>query len=161
MGLPRDAGEGVELTGVEGGVGVDDPGHLALAGAVVGGGDIDSGADHVVAVELGDVAARGALKEAFALGAGVNAEAALGAAKGGFDDGALVGHEAGEGRDLVLGDVGAEADAALGWQSVEAVLGAEGLDRADGAVVAAHREAHAMDDVAHLDLVEKAAGCWL
>ena len=43
-------------------------------------------------------------------------------------------------------------------QAVEAVLGAVGLDDADGAVVLAHGEAHAVDDVAHLDLVEEAAG---
>ena len=71
-GLARDAGEGVELVGVEDGVGVDDPGHLALARAVVRGGHVDGGADHVLAVEFGDVAAGGAFEEALALGAGVD-----------------------------------------------------------------------------------------
>ena len=157
-GLAGDAGEGVELVGVEGGVGIDDPGHLPLAGAVVGGGDVDGRADHVLAVQLGHVAAGGPLEEALALVAGVDADAALRSAEGRLDDGALVSHKAGEGADLVLGDVGAEADAALGGEAVEAVLGAVGLDDADGAVVIAHGEAHAVDDVAHLDLVEEAAG---
>ena len=156
--LARDAGERVELVGVEGGVGADDPGHLALARAVVGGGDVDGGADHVLAVELGDVSTSGALQEALTLDAGVDAQSTLGPAEGGLDEGALVRHQAGEGADLVRGNVRAEADTALGGQAVEAVLGAEGLDHADGAVVVAHGEAHVVDDVAHLDLVEDAAG---
>ena len=45
--LAGDAAERVELSGIERRVGVGDPRHLALAGAVVGRRHVDAGADEV------------------------------------------------------------------------------------------------------------------
>ena len=65
----------------------------------------------------------------------VDLDAALGAAERSVDHRALVGHQRGERHHLVLVDVEAVADAALGGQLVVAVLRAPGVDHLDLAVV--------------------------
>ena len=105
--------------------------------------------------QLVGVAPGDALELVARVAAAVDLDAALGAAERHVDDGALVGHQRGERHHLVLVDVGAVADAALGRQLVLAVLGAPGVDDLDRAVVAPHREAEAVDAVAGLDLVEQ------
>src|SRR5262245_7356737 len=50
--LAGDAGERLELSGVELSVRVCDPRHLALTGAVVGRRNVDAGADELLADEL-------------------------------------------------------------------------------------------------------------
>ena len=60
--LAGDAAERVELPGMQRRVGVDDPGHLALAGAVVGRRHVDAGADEVLLDQLVGVAAGDALE---------------------------------------------------------------------------------------------------
>ena len=67
--------------------------------------------------------------------AGVDDHAALGAAVGDADDGALPGHPHGERLDLVEADVLVEAHATLAGAAGGAVLDAVALEHADGAVV--------------------------
>ena len=50
--LAGDAGEVVDVVRVEGAIGVSDPGHFALASAVIGCWDIDRRSDEVVLIEL-------------------------------------------------------------------------------------------------------------
>ena len=102
------------------GVGVHDPGHGLLVGVHVGRGNVFFRADEFD--QFGGVAAGHALE--FALGhlVGVADDAALGAAEGDVDDGALPGHPAGQGADFVEGDVGGVADAALGGAAGDGVL---------------------------------------
>ena len=64
------------------------------------------------------VAAGEALEFAHGHLLGIAGDAAFGAAKGDVHDGALPCHPRGQGLDFVQGDVGVEADAALGGPRV-------------------------------------------
>ena len=154
-GLAGDATPGIEVRAAERAVGVGDPRHLLLARAIVRRGHIDAGTHEVLLDQLGGVAA----DHASAHGLGrvrVEANAALGAAEGHLDDGALERHQRRERRHLVLGDVRAHTQAALGGQAVVAVLRAVRLDDLDGAVLEFDREAQVVDGVARADLVDDA-----
>ena len=67
-------------------------------------------------------------------------DAALGAAEGDIDDGALPGHPAGQGADFIEGDVGRVADAALARAASDGVLHAEAGEDLEGAVVHGNRD---------------------
>ncbi len=79
--LAGDAAEGIELSGIQRGVGVDNPRHLALAGAVVGRGHVDARADEVFLDQFVRVAPRDAFEFLDRVFARVDADAALAAAK--------------------------------------------------------------------------------
>ena len=94
------------------GVGVHDPGHGLLVGVHVGRGNVLLRSDEVD--DLRGVAAGHALQFALAHCFGIADDAALGAAEGNVDDGALPGHPTGQGAHFVERDVGRVANAALG-----------------------------------------------
>ena len=102
------------------------------------------------------VAARDHLELVHGELARVDGDAALGAAVGHVDDGALVGHEAGERLDLLQVHLVGEADAALAGQAVVAVLRAVAAHHLRAAVVAVQREVDAQQRVARLDDLEQA-----
>src|SRR5207245_7315727 len=86
----------------------------------------------------------------------VDAHATLGPAERDVHDGALVGHERGEGLDLVLIHGRSEADTALHGQAVVTVLGTPaGNDLV--AALAPDRELERVNAVTGLDLIEQAA----
>src|SRR5262249_43906302 len=93
QGLAGDARPVVDATRVEGVVRVGDPRHLALAGAVIGGGDVDAGTDEVLRNQLGGVAAGDLLELLGSVVARAELDAAFRAAEGDVADRALVGHE--------------------------------------------------------------------
>ena len=84
----------------------------------------------------------------------VDAYAALGASEGYPHQRALEGHERRERHHVVLGDVLAEADAALRGSAVVAMFRSERLDYFDGSMLHPDREPHTVHAVAVLDLVE-------
>src|SRR5207249_2515940 len=104
--------------------------------------------------DLARVAPGESLQLAFAQVLGVADHPALGAAEGEPGDGALPGHPHGQRLDLVKGDVGVIADAALGRSPGDVVLDAEALEHPNRAVVHLHRE---VDDELALDLPEDGA----
>ena len=107
-------------------------------GVHVGGGDVALRADEER--DLGGVAAGQALQLGLRHLLGVADHAALGAAEGDVDHGALPGHPHGQGAHLVQGDVGVVADAALGRAAADVVLHAVAGEDLHRAVVHAHRE---------------------
>ena len=115
------------------GVGVHDPGHGLLVGAHVGRGNVFLRADELD--QLGGVAAGHALQLALRHLSGIADDAALGAAEGDVDDGALPGHPAGQRAHFVERDVGRVADAALAGAARDGVLDAVAGEDFDGAVV--------------------------
>ena len=121
-------------------VGVHHPGHDAGVGAHVGGGDVAVGADD--RLEFGDEAAAQVLQFAVAQRGRVDDDAALGAAVGQVDDGALPGHPHGEGAHLVEGHGGGVADAALVRAAGVVVLHAVAREGAHAAVVHLDGEVH-------------------
>ena len=154
-GFAGDAAPVVDVFRMQDAVGVGDPGHFALAGAVVGGGHIHGRADVVFLVEFDSQTAGDALDELGVALVRVDADAALCAAEGDIDEGAFEGHQGGEAHDLALADHGAVADAALGGQAVVGVLGAVGLDDFEFALPVAHGEVHDVNVVAGFDLGEE------
>jgi hypothetical protein len=146
--LAGDAGVGVELRRVERLEGVDDPDHLALAGSVVGRGDIERRADEVLLDQLRRVAPDHPLPKPVAHRVGIDPDSALGPAEGDVDERALEGHERRQGHHLVLHEIGTEADPALGGEPVVAVLHAVGLDDLDPPIVPLHRKPDQVDRVA-------------
>ncbi len=155
--LAGNAGRGVDVGGVHPLVLVDDPGHLALAGAHVGGGDVLAGVDQVALAQLVGEAAGDQLHLVLVPLARIDAEAALGAAERHLDQGALVGHQRGQRLDLVLVDAHREADAALDWLHVlgmHAAVAGESMDCA----AQPHAEAHGIGGVADADLLLETGG---
>ncbi len=156
--LAGDAADGVELARMERRVGVGNPRHLALAGAVVGRRHVDAGADEVLLHQLVRVAPRDALELLDGVLLRIDLDAALGAAVRHVHDRALVGHERRQGHHLLLVHVRRVADAALGRQLVMAVLDAPAVDDLDRAVGAPEREVEAVDAVAAANLCQQAFG---
>ena len=93
------------------GVGVHHPGHGLLVGVDVGRGNVFFRPDELD--QLRGVAAGHALQFALRHLVRIADDAALGAAEGNVDHGALPGHPAGQGAHFVEGDVGRVADAAF------------------------------------------------
>ncbi len=153
----RDASHVVEVAGMERVVGVGDPRHLPLAGAVVRRGHVDPRPDEVLADQLGGQPPRDLLQLLGGVRARLHLHAALRAAERHVDDRALVGHQRGQGHDLVLVDHAAVADAALERLAVVAVLGAPGLEHLV-LLAELHRELHVVDVAAGLDLIEQSGG---
>ena len=150
--LAGDAGGGVDVGGVHPAVLVDDPGHLALAGAHVGGRDVLARVDQVALGELVGEAAGDLLHLVLVPFARVDPQAPLGAAERHLDQRALVGHQRRQRLHLVLVDVRGVADAALDRLHVlgmHAAVAGEGVDRASEP----HAEAHHVGRVADPDLL--------
>jgi len=76
---------------------------------------------------------------------GVDLKTGLATSEGNVDTSALVGHEGGQGLDLVGADVQGVTDTALAGGSVVRVLGSVAADHLDGAVVALEREVDLQD----------------
>ena len=155
--LAGHAAEGIELPGIERGIGVGHPRHLALAGAVVRRRHVDAGAEEALLGELVRVAAGDALELVERIILRLDLDAALRAAKRHVDDRALVGHQCGQRHDLFFVHLGAVTDAALDRHLVVAVLDAPRVDHFDLAAGAAQREVEAIDAVADANLLEQAA----
>ncbi len=146
------AGQGVQFVGVERLIGVGDPGHFVRAGAEIRRGDIDAGADEVLFDQFVGVAANDPLQFRGRIVFSIDADAALGPAERHVDHRALVTHQRRESHDLVLADIGAETDAALGGHFVVAMLGPPGMNDLDAAVVAPQGKRHVIDAVAGANL---------
>ena len=131
--LDRLAGDDGRIEAVVLAVLVHDPGHHAMVGAHVGGRDVGVGADDVV--DLVDELAREPLELDDAELAGVDRDAALGAAVGNVHDGGLPGHQRGQRADLVEVDLVMVAEAALHRPAGVIVLHAVADERRQLAVV--------------------------
>ena len=119
-------------------VGVHHPGHRLLVGADIGGRDVVLGADQ--RADLAGVAAGHAVRVRWCCTAWVDAHAALGAAVGDIEQGALPGHPHRQGADLVEGDVGGVAKAALGRSARDVVLHSVPDEQLDLAGIAPQRD---------------------
>ena len=153
--LGGDAGERVDVVWRERGVGVGDPGHLPRTGREVRRGDIEGGSDEVLAEQLEGEPARDPLELVDRVAAGIDLHPSLGTAERHVDDRALVGHQCRERRDLVLVDRHRIAQAALGGQTVLAVLGAPRVHDLDRTIVALDGEGEVDQAVDVFDLVEQ------
>ena len=156
--LARHAGQRIEGVGAHRLVCIDDPRHLALAGAVIGCRHVHAGADEVLLDQLVRVSARHAFQLRRRQLSRVHLHGALGPAKRHVDDRALPRHQRRQRHHLVFVDVGAVADAAFHRHLVVAVLGAPRLHDGDRSVVVLQGELEAVEAVASLDLVEQALG---
>ncbi len=119
--LAGDAAHVVDVVGEDLAVGVDHPAHLARAGAHVRRRHVLRRAEVALVDQLARETARDRLHLVAVVLARIDDQAALGAAEGHVDDGALVGHQRRQRLDLVLVDAHREADAALRRQAVIAV----------------------------------------
>ena len=148
--LPCDAGQRVDILGIELAVLVRHPGHLARAGADVGRGHVPARADVAAIGKLPREAARDLLELLLRVVVGADRKPALGATEGHVDERALEGHQRRQRLDLLLVDEGRVANAALHGQPVLAVHRAPA---AEGPVLPAqaHREAKLDDRLALAD----------
>ena len=85
----------------------------------------------------------------------INPHRPLGPAEGHIHDGALDGHEGGQGFDFIFVGIRAIADAAFHRQFVVAMLDAPGLNYLDIASGARQRKFKPVDAVATLDLIQQ------
>ena len=105
------------------GIGVHHPRHDLFVGVDVGGGNVFFGADEFD--QFGGVAARHALDFAHRHLVRIADHAALGAAEGNVDYGALPGHPTGQGAHFVERDVGSIPNAALARAARDRMLHAK------------------------------------
>ncbi len=155
--LARDAGERVDVGGVEGPVLVGHPGHFAFAGAHVGRRHVAARTDVAVVCEFLREASGNEFELVFVIVIGADREAALGAAERHVDERAFEGHERGERLHLLLVDDGRVADAALDGQPVLAVHRAPAAERPVTAAQS-HGEAQLDDGLAFADGLHKVRG---
>ncbi len=155
--LAGDAGHGVDVGGVHALILVDDPSHLALGGAHVGGGHVLAGVDQVALDQLIGEAAGDPLQFMLFPFARVDAEPALRAAERRLDQRAFVGHQRRQRLDLVLVDAHRIADAALDrllMFGMHRAIAGEGVDVA----AQPHPETHCIGRVADPDLLFQPRG---
>ncbi len=126
------------------GVGVHHPGHDLFVGVDVGGGDILLRANEFD--ELRGIAARHTLDFAHRHFVRVADHAALGAAEGDVDHGALPGHPTGERAHFIERDVGCVADPSLGRAARDGMLHAKASKDFEMAVV--HLDGNVHDNLA-------------
>src|SRR5262249_10407366 len=119
---------------------VHDPGHGLLVGAHVGSGDVALWSEP--AGKFGRIAARETLEFAAGHFARVADDAALGAAEGNVDDGALPSHPSSQSAYFIQAHVGGETNSAFAGspdRGMENAIASEDLQRA---VVHSHRDVH-------------------
>ena len=104
------------------GVGVRDPRHLALAGAHVRSWNIDAGPQESFLSKFDGETTSHPLELVVGIDLGVDAESGLSSSEGDVDAGALVGHQRGQGLDLVGADVQRITDASLAWGAMVRML---------------------------------------
>lgn len=110
-GLAGDTGMGIDVQVTDGlGVGVGDPGHLALTGSHVGGWHINAGSNEALLGQLQGEAASDLLQLVLGVLLGVDLQAGLGTAERHIHTGALEGHQGGKGFDLIAGNVQRETN---------------------------------------------------
>ena len=102
---------------------VRNPGHHPLARSHVGCGNVEPRPEEAPFIEFLSETAGDVLELVEGVFLGVDLQSALGAGVGNVDDCALVGHESGEGFDLLLIGKGSIADSSLGREGVLAMSG--------------------------------------
>ena len=150
--LARHTGNPVDVRGVHALVLIRDPGHLALARAHVGGGNVLRGVDHIALDQLVCETAGDQFQLVFVIVARINAQPAFGAPERRFDQRAFIGHQRRQRLYLVLVHAGAVPDAALDRLHVfgmDRAIAGKGLDTA----AQAHAETHRVGRVAHANLL--------
>eukprot|EP00123_Amoebidium_parasiticum_P019311 comp24502_c0_seq1/m.46755 comp24502_c0_seq1/g.46755 ORF comp24502_c0_seq1/g.46755 comp24502_c0_seq1/m.46755 type:complete len:436 (+) comp24502_c0_seq1:355-1662(+) len=121
-GLAGHTGRAVHIRAVELLVRVLDPGHLTATSTHIRSRHIQAGPNEVLLAQLHSVAPGDALQLPGGELLGVDADATLCTAEGHVDHGTLVGHEGGQGLDLLQVHILRETDTALNGQAVPAVL---------------------------------------
>ena len=111
--LSGDAGPGIQFRRMQALIFIGHPGHLAFAGADIGRRHILRGVDEIALRQFLCETAGDAFKLAFGPVTRIDDQPALRAAEGHLDKGTFVAHQRGKRLNLVLIDVGGEADAAL------------------------------------------------
>ncbi|GBD05674.1 hypothetical protein HRbin20_01263 [bacterium HR20] len=152
-GFPRHAAERVDVIGAVGHVGISDPRHFTLSGAVVRRWDVDRGADAVFVDQFDGVASCDALKLFDRELAWVNLDSALATAEGHVDDRTLVRHQCCQCHDFIDVGIFAVANATLAGKLVLRVFCSPGSDNLDLAADPC-RKLDFQDRVARTDLVE-------
>ena len=157
---PSDSGLPVTAAGVcarlDDRVLVDHPAHDHLVGVHVGRRDVGVGADQVG--DPGDVVARQPLLLGQRQLLGVHRDAALGAAEGQVQAGALERHPEGQRLHLVHVHARVEADAALGGAAGGVVAHPVAGERLQRAVVHAHRHRHLQHRLGQAQALERVLG---
>ena len=153
-----DTGQGVKVAGVDGHVGIRNPGHFSFSRAVIRGRHVDARAYAVLLDQLMSVAPRDALHLLRGVFASIDLHRTLGSAKRHIDDRALVSHESRKSHDFVFVGVRAEANPPLDRQLVVAVLDAPRRNDLHAAVRIPKGELKVVNAVAILDLIQKTLG---
>ncbi len=104
------------------GVRVRNPRHFALASAHVRSRNIDAGSQKSFFGKLDSETTSHPLKFVVRVDLGVDAKSGLSSAERDVNTGALVGHERGQGLDLVGANVQGITDAALAWGAMVGML---------------------------------------
>ena len=108
-----DAGEVINVFGVQVFVGVGNPGHFSLAGADIGRGHVGGRAEKTFADEFVRKPARNHFEFVTIIFGRVDEQRTFGAAKRHIDDGAFIGHQCGQRFHLVLIGIRRITDAAF------------------------------------------------
>ena len=123
-GFASDTGDGVDVVGIQGPVGICDPSHLARARTHIGSRHVEAGADVAFLRQLHREIASDQLELGRVVVARIDLQSPLRSPVRNVDDSALVGHQGGQGFHLVLVGDWRIADAAFYRQEVLAVNGA-------------------------------------
>ena len=153
--LRGDTAECVELARAKLGVRVGDPGHFSWPGAHVRRGDVEAGADEILACQLEDVAPRDPLQLRRRVPLGVEPDSALGTTERHVHQRALVGHQCRQCLHFLRVHGLGVADAALGGELVMAVLRPPRVHHLDAAVIPLDGKAGIEEVLAGLDVGEE------
>ena len=123
-GFAGNTGDGVDVVGIQGAVSIRDPPHLARARAHVGSRHVEAGTDVAFLRQLHREIASDQLELSRVVVVWIDLQGPFRSPVRDIDDGALVGHQGGQGLHLVLIGDRRIADAAFHWQAVLAVDGA-------------------------------------
>jgi len=111
------------VVAVEDGVSILHPGHFSGTSTHIRSGDIDGSTNEVLSGQFQSVSSGQIFEFSGRVLAGVDLDTTLTTTVGEFDDGALQGHQAGEGFDFLKIDVFRVSGTTLNWESVMLVLG--------------------------------------
>lgn len=149
--LTGDASSSVDIVvAVEDGVGILHPGHFSGTSTHIRAGDIDGSTDEVLSGQFQSVSSGQIFEFSGRVLAGVDLDTSLTTTVRKFDDGALQGHQAGEGFDFLKIDVFRVSGTTLNWESVVLVLSSVSGDEFHLTVVSDERKTNLEDGTALL-----------
>ena len=153
-GLPGNTSGRIDLSGLQGRIGIHDPGHFPRTRTIIRRRNVDTRTDKILFNQFRSISTGDLLQFIFAVFSGIDLDTTLGSSKRYINNGAFVGHQAGQGHHFILIHFITESDTPFAGRFVMTMLHPVSFDDFNIAIVPLYGKTHLVNTVAGLDLFQ-------